>query len=243
MSMTSGPSGEHLKVEPANNKPVLESHPTMDIPRHLAARFISFEGVDGCGKSTLLEELARWLEENAIPYIKTREPGGTRLGEKVREMLLDPSFESMNTRAEVLLYSASRAQLVQEIVFPALKQGKWVLADRYIDATLAYQGFGRGLELELLRHLQHWATEGLWPNLTILIDCDLDLAARRMKFRNGKEDRIEQEHRAFHLRVKEGYLQLARTAPERFVVLDGNRALPEVLADFRQSFLTALARP
>jgi dTMP kinase len=214
----------------------------MEILKHLAAQFVSFEGVDGCGKSTLLEDLARWLQEKSIPYVKTREPGGTRLGEKVREVLLDPSFESMNTRAEVLLYSASRAQLVEEIILPALRQGKWVLADRYVDATLAYQGFGRGLGLEPLGQIQHWATGGLWPNLTILLDCDLDLAARRRKARNGKEDRIELENRDFHQRVKEGYLQLARTAPERFLVLDGSQALPDVLTDFRENLLKALTR-
>lgn len=214
----------------------------MEILEHLEARFVSFEGIDGCGKSTLLEDLAMSLEENSIPYLKTREPGGTLLGEKVRDVLLDPSFESMNAQAEVLLYSASRAQLVQEIILPGLRQGKWVLADRYIDATLAYQGYGRGLEMESLRRIQHWATGGLWPDLTILLDCDVDIAAKRMKARKGNEDRIEQENRDFHQRVREGYLQLARTAPKRFVVVDGSRALPDVLSSFRETFLQALTR-
>jgi dTMP kinase len=211
--------------------------------RQRSAKFVSFEGIDGCGKSTLLNELAGWLEEKAIPFIKTREPGGTRLGEKIREMLLDPSFETMNEQAEVLLYSASRAQLVHEVVHPALRRGMWVLADRYIDATLAYQGFGRGMELGPLRRIQDWATGGLWPDFTILLDCEVEVAAGRMKARAGTEDRIEQESRRFHERVKEGYLELARSSPKRFVVLDANRPLQEVIMNFRAAFPESLLGP
>jgi dTMP kinase len=210
--------------------------------RQLSAHFVSFEGVDGCGKSTLLNELAGWLEENSIPFIKTREPGGTRLGEKIRELLLDSSFVNMNERAEVLLYSASRAQLVHEVVHPALGRGMWALADRYIDATLAYQGFGRNLGWESLRHLQDWATGGLWPDFTILLDCDLEVASSRLKARAGAADRIEKESRDFHERVKDGYLELARSAPHRFIVLDANRPLREVIKNFRSAFTEALRR-
>ena len=204
--------------------------------RQRSAQFGSFEGIDGCGKSTLLNELAEWLKEKAIPFIKTREPGSTRLGERVREVLLDPSFGTMNDQAEVLLYSASRAQLVHEVIRPALKRGMWVLADRYIDATLAYQGFGRGLELGPLRRIQDWATGGLWPDITILLDCEVDVASGRMKARVGTEDRIEQESRRFHERVKDGYLELARSAPERFLVLDANKPLQEVVTSFHAAF-------
>jgi dTMP kinase len=214
----------------------------MEIFKRLSAKFVTFEGIDGSGKSTLLNELASWLEEQAIPFIRTREPGGTQLGERLREILLDPSFEFMNHRAEVMLYSASRAQLVHEIILPALSHGTWVLADRYADATLAYQGFGRGLELEALRQIQDWGTGGLWPHLTVLLDCNVEVASRRMKGRRAKEDRIEQESRTFHQRVREGYLALARSATERFLVLDGNGELQEVLASFRKSFQEALRR-
>lgn len=214
----------------------------MEIDKHLPARFVTFEGIDGSGKSTLLEDLAGWLEEAAIPFIRTREPGGTRLGETLRKVLLDPSFAAMNHQAEVMLYSASRAQLVQEIIQPALKQGVWVLADRYTDATLAYQGFGRGLERETLERIQDWATGGLQPHLTVLLDCDVAIASRRMSSRKGKEDRIEQEDQSFHQRVREGYLELARSAPERFLVMDGSRALDQVRADFRMGFDEALQR-
>jgi dTMP kinase len=210
--------------------------------RGLRAKFVSFEGIDGCGKSTLLAELAGWLEKDAVAFLKTREPGGTRLGERIREVLLDPSFETMNEHAEVLLYSASRAQLVYEVLRPALSQGMWVLADRYIDATLAYQGFGRGLVLEPLRLIQDWGTGGLWPDLTVLLDCDVGVASSRMKARKETEDRMEQESRLFHERVREGYLELARSAPERFLVVDANGALQEVIADFRLALGQALAR-
>jgi dTMP kinase len=210
--------------------------------RRLPAKFVSFEGIDGCGKSTLLDELAGWLKASAIRFLKTREPGGTRLGERIRELLLDPSFKTMNEHAEVLLYSASRAQLVHEVIQPALSKGMWVLVDRYIDATLAYQGFGRGLAPEPLRQIQDWGTGGLWPDLTILLDCDVGVASSRMKARNEAEDRMEQESGLFHQRVREGYLELARSAPERFVVVDANRALPEVILNFRAALVEALAR-
>jgi dTMP kinase len=210
--------------------------------RQLPAHFVSFEGIDGCGKSTLLNDLAGWLEENSIPFIKTREPGGTRLGEKIRDLLLDPFFAGMNEHAEVLLYSASRAQLVHEVVLPALRRGMWTLADRYIDATLAYQGFGRGLERGSLRQLQEWAACGLWPDYTILLDCDIDVASSRLKDRAGAADRIERENRRFHERVREGYLELARSEPRRFIVLNGNQPLEEVIMSFRSTFVEALRR-
>jgi len=213
-----------------------------DLFRQLSAQFVSFEGIDGCGKSTLLNELAGWLDENSIPFIKTREPGGTRIGEKIRELLLDPSFENVNEQAEVLLYSASRAQLVHKVVHPALRAGKWALVDRYIDATLAYQGFGRGLKLDPLRNLQDWATGGLWPDITILLDCDIDVASSRMIARSGTTDRIEKESRRFHERVRAGYLELARSAPDRFLVLDANWPLHEVILNFRAALIEALRR-
>jgi dTMP kinase len=208
----------------------------------LPAKFLSFEGIDGCGKSTVLGELAGWLEANAVRLLKTREPGGTQLGERVREVLLDPSFRTMNEQAEVLLYSASRAQLVQEVIQPALSMGIWVLADRYIDATLAYQGFGRGLALGPLRQLQDWTTGGLWPDLTILLDCDIGVASSRMKSRNEGGDRMEQESRLFHQRVREGYLELARSAPGRFVVVDAKGTLQEVIEQSRAALVDALTR-
>jgi dTMP kinase len=212
-------------------------------PFHGPGLFITFEGIDGCGKSTLLEELSRWLTERSIPHIRTREPGGTPLGESVRRLLLDPaSAGAICAEAEVLLYTASRAQLLQEVIVPALNKGWWVLSDRYIDATLAYQGYGRGLDAARLRPLQEWATQGLVPNKTVLLDCPVDVALQRIRGRNATLDRIELENRLFHERVRSGYLELASLEPERFVVLDGGRPLPAVLEDFRNLFLDPLMK-
>jgi dTMP kinase len=201
------------------------------------ARFVSFEGIDGCGKSTLLDRLGAWLSEARIPFIRVREPGGTSIGEKIREILLDTACSEMTRRAEVLLYSASRAQLIGQVIGPALKSGAWVLADRFVDATFAYQGYGRGFDLEGLAMIQRWATGGLWPDKTILLDCEVDVAASRIGKRpEAKRDRIESEAGDFHRKVREGYLFLARREPARFVILDASKPLDEVAKDFRERF-------
>jgi len=207
-------------------------HPRLSFP----AKFISFEGIDGCGKSTLIESLSSWLEKAGIPFIRTREPGGTRIGEKIRELLLDPGSAEMNGRAEVLLYSASRAQLTDEVIIPNIKNGTWVLTDRYVDATFAYQGFGRGFDLEKLKAIQEWTTKDVWPDKAILLDCDVEIALGRITSRNGKKDRIEQENRIFHEKVREGYLALAEMEPERFLVLDAERPLENVIEEFYNRF-------
>lgn len=212
-------------------------------PFHGPALFITFEGIDGCGKSTLLEALSRWLADRSIPHVSTREPGGTALGESVRRLLLDPSLAgAICAESEVLLYTASRAQLIEEVIVPALNRGSWVLSDRYIDATLAYQGYGRALDAARLRPLQEWATRGLLPHRTILLDCPVDVALQRIQERNEVLDRIEQENRLFHERVRNGYLELASLEPERFVVIDGGRTLPAVLQDFKLLFLDPLTK-
>ena len=202
-----------------------------------AAKFISFEGIDGCGKSTLMEQLSGWLTTAGIPFIRTREPGGTQIGEQVREILLAPSSSGMSPRAEVLLYSASRAQLTDDVIIPAMKKGSWVLTDRFVDATFAYQGFGRGFDLGKLKTIQEWTTRDLWPDKTILLDCDIETALARMDTRNL--DRIEQEDRIFHNKVRAGYLALAAKEPERFLVLDGSKPLGEVIAEFYEKFWLA----
>ncbi|MGC9967658.1 MAG: dTMP kinase [Syntrophobacteraceae bacterium] len=201
------------------------------------AKFISFEGIDGCGKSTLMEQLSNWLSMAGIPCIKTREPGGTPIGEKIREILLDPASSDMSGRAEVLLYSASRAQLADQVIIPAMKGGAWVLTDRFVDATFAYQGFGRGFDLERLRMIQEWTTKDMWPDRTILLDCGIDIALARLGARNGVDrDRIEQENCIFHQKVRDGYLALAQKEPERFLVLDASKPLVEVIAEFYERF-------
>lgn len=203
----------------------------------LPAKFISFEGIDGCGKSTLMDQLSHWLTMAGIPFITTREPGGTPIGEKIREILLDPALTEMSSRTEVLLYSASRAQLTEQVIVAAMKKGSWVLTDRFVDATFAYQGFGRGFDLQRLRTIQEWTTKDLWPDKTILLDCDLDTALERVRVRNGGDrDRIEQEDIAFHRKVREGYLALAEKEPERFLVLDASKPLEEVIQEFYERF-------
>jgi dTMP kinase len=208
----------------------------MQTVRQATGRFVSFEGIDGCGKSTLLQQLSRWLQDAGVAHVTTREPGGTPLGESIRGLLLDPSHKGMSQQAEALLYYASRAQLVREVIRPALKDGLWVLADRFGDATLAYQGYGRGLDLEMLRSLQGWATQGLVPHCTILLDCSVDTAAGRLQVKDDSPDRIEREKRAFHARVRQGYLELARRDSARFVILDADRPLESVVDQLRSAF-------
>lgn len=214
----------------------------MDAPGNGSGTFVSFEGIDGCGKTTVLQHLSRWLDAAGVKHITTREPGGTQLGESIRRLLLDPVHHGMSEEAEVLLYSASRAQLVHETIGPALRSGLWVLADRFSDATLAYQGYGRGQDLDLLVRLQTWATRGLAPHHTILLDCSLETAAARRMRETRVPDRIESERRAFHERVRQGYLELAHRYSERFVVLDAERSLEEVVSELETRFWLPLRR-
>jgi dTMP kinase len=187
-----------------------------------------------------MDRLADWLTRAGILFVRTREPGGTPIGEKIREILLDPASSEMSSRAEVLLYSASRAQLTEQVIVSAMKNGLWVLADRFVDATFAYQGYGRGFDLDRLKIIQEWTTKGLWPDKTILLDCDVDRAMSRLGTRDGADrDRIEQEDRLFHQKVREGYLALAGKEPGRFLVLDGSKPLEEVIEEFYEKFWLA----
>ncbi len=199
-----------------------------------SARFISFEGIDGCGKSTILAQLSTWLEEAGIAHIRTREPGGTRLGESLRTILLDPANAGMSSWTEALLYGASRAQHVKDVIEPTLRSGAWVLSDRYVDATIAYQGYGRGLDPQGLHRIHEWTTAGTWPHCTILLNCDIVTAFERMRGRSGAPDRLEQQDSAFHERVRAGYLALAEAEPNRFLVLDASRPLEEVVSEFQR---------
>lgn len=218
----------------AQRPPRIDNTLTAESSVKSQARFISFEGIDGCGKSTVIGRFACWLDEVDIPYIRTREPGGTPLGENIRRLLLDPSYRNMDEPAEVLLYTASRAQLVQEVILPNLQKGTWVLADRFIDATLAYQGYGRRLDLTVLRQIQAWACRNLWPHHTVLLDCDVHLARQRMQGRPGALDRMERQQLSFHRRVRAGYLELAKLEPQRLVIVDSSQALEKVLEDLRE---------
>lgn len=188
--------------------------------------FITLEGIEGCGKTTQVERLARALKERRVPHVVTREPGGTRLGGYIRRMLLDRDHGEMEGLTELLLYAADRAQHVAEVIQPALASGRWVVCDRFADATTAYQGYGRGQNLDLIHRLNLVSTQGVWPDLTLLLDCSvevgLDRAQRRMLAGASpeREDRFERQVHEFHLRVREGYLRLAEEDAVRIKVLD-----------------------
>ncbi len=190
--------------------------------------FLSFEGIDGSGKSTMVEYVGRWLAEVGVKWWCIREPGGTRLGERLREILLQTQGLVVHEWAELLLYTASRAQQVHETVRSRLERGTWILADRYVDATLAYQGYGRGLDPEKIRTVHQWATGGLWPDITVLLDCPVDTARRRRMRRPGATDRLEAEDAAFHRRVRAGYLELAQREPQRYLVIDASPGFDRV---------------
>lgn len=182
--------------------------------------YVTFEGGDGAGKSTQARLLSEWLEDRGYEVVQTRDPGGTPLGGAVRELLLHGGH--VDERAEALLYAADRAQNLAEVVRPALARGAVVVQDRYIDSSLAYQGAGRPLPPSEIRELNEWATDGLWPRLTVLLDVSPELAATRRSAAGQQADRLEREATEFHRRVREGFLALAAAEPERFLVLDAS---------------------
>ncbi len=194
--------------------------------------FIAFEGIDGVGKTTQIELLRRVLAASGCRVLVTREPGGTRIGEAIRAMLLDPAYREMTRETEALLYVAARAQFVSEVVRPALEAGQIVLSDRYTDSTLAYQGYGRGLDLTRLRQMNHLATGGLQPVLTVLLDLPVDAALTRCA--GHEADRLEQETQEFYQRVRQGYLELAAAEPDRYLVLSADGTPSEVAAAIRE---------
>lgn len=192
------------------------------------APFITFEGIEGAGKTTLAGLLADWLHEQGVPVLTTREPGGSPIGGYLRELILN---HAVHPRAELFLFLAERAQHVSQVIRPALDAGQWVLCDRYTDSTLAYQGYGRGVDLATLRQLNQIATEGLEPDLTVLIDLPVEVALSRASDAN----RFEHEPLAFHERVRQGYLQESRQFPRRYIVLDGTRPLSDLQEALRQA--------
>jgi len=188
---------------------------------------VTFEGIEAAGKSTLITALNHELTTRGIPVLVTREPGGTPLGDALRSVFLDPAL-AVDPIAEVMLLNASRAQLVADVIAPALKARSVVLCDRFFDATVAYQGYGRGLNVESLLEICLTATHRIAPDLTFLIDVPVELSLARLRARGGA-DRLEREDTAFHTLVREGYLALAERFANRYVVLDGTTP-PDVLA-------------
>ena len=193
--------------------------------------FITFEGPEGSGKTTQQQRVAAFLRERARTVVATKEPGGTPLADRIRAIVLD-SANVIDPIAEVFLFAASRRQHTTEVIEPALARGEIVLCDRYADSTLAYQGFGRRIDLDRLRSLNDWATDGLRPHVTLLFDLPEETGLRRANSRNAgaeqDEGRFEAEDLRFHRRVREGYLAMAAAEPRRFAVVDGDGAIDEV---------------
>ena len=198
-------------------------------------QFITFEGGDGTGKSTQLQALESYLSGRGKSCLLTREPGGTSLGKLIRRLLLEVGKQPITSPTELFLYLADRAQHIREIVAPAIAQGKIVLCDRHTDSTLAYQGYGRGIDIALLQHLNDVASIGIKPDLTFLFDCPVDVGLSRIAQRHLQaasdthpEDRFEREELEFHERVRAGFLELARAEPQRFRIIDASRSVAEV---------------
>ena len=208
-------------------------------------KFVTFEGSEGSGKTTQIKLAADWLKERGITVLATAEPGGTPLGRKIREILLNRGSCAIGAEAELLLFAAARAQHVRETILPALQEGRWVLCDRFSDATSAYQGFGRGLDAGFIRTLNAFSAQALKPDLTFLFDLPVEVGLARAEKRaaggrpEAAEDRFEREERTFHGRVREGYLNLAAEEPERFRIINGATDVEAVRIEVRRH-LTAL---
>ena len=195
-------------------------------------KFITFEGGEGCGKSTQVRRLKEALEKEGVEVVLTREPGGTWLAEEIRRLIKDQTTDAPCDRSELLLFLAARAQLVRNVIRPALESGKWVVSDRFSDSTVAYQGYGRGLPIDMLKDMNDFACEGLKPDLTVLLDVSPETSARRLRAReaatNTAADRIELAGDEFHRRLRRGFAEQAKEHPERIVTVDANGSVEEV---------------
>ena len=208
--------------------------------------FITLEGIEGSGKTTQIDRLAAFFENRGTECVTTRQPGGTVIGENIRSILLNPSNHTLEPMAELLLYLADRAQHINEVIRPALAAGKAVICDRYFDATVVYQGFARGLSVELLLDLHRILFDNLKPDITLLLDLPPQLGLERAwqqlnsGQREGHESRFENEALAFHEKVRAGYLELARLEPQRFHVIDADRSAEQVFAAIKKALSSFL---
>ena len=193
----------------------------------MKGRFISLEGIEGTGKSTQAKLLSDYLKEKGFDVVLTEEPGGTQIGLRIRELLLSVEHKGMTAVTELLLYNASRSQHIREIILPAIGRGAIVITDRFTDSTIAYQGFGRGIDLRLINSIDLIATERLRPDITILLDLDAEVGLKRNKGIN-KTDRLELEDLEFHQRVRNGYHNLAEKEPERIKLIDASAGIQEI---------------
>ena len=196
--------------------------------------FITFEGADGSGKTTQFRLFAKFLEEKGYKVLTTREPGGTQISEKIRDIILDPANMEMSDMTEALLFAASRAQHVSQLIKPAVAEGNIVLCDRFMDSSIAYQGYARGLG-DCVRVINEYAVQGMQPDLTFFLDLSPE-DGRKRNIAAGKADRMEKQDIAFHDKVYEGYKQLAQIYPQRYVVIDASGTKEEVQERIRRSF-------
>ncbi len=194
----------------------------------MTGRFITFEGIEGCGKTTQARLLAQKLRDLGLSVVLTREPGGTPIAERIREVLLDSNNTEMADETEMFLYLASRAQHAAERVLPALTRGDWVICDRFGDSTVCYQGWGGGLDIELIHSLNRVATQDREPDMTFVLDIDVETGLLRARGSDAAGDRMEQKAIEYHQKVREGFLDLARTAPDRVKIIDGRREVEEI---------------
>lgn len=190
--------------------------------------FITFEGVDGSGKGTQVEMLKNYFRENNIDAVFTREPGGTKVAEKIREVILDKSNDELTDIAEMFLFSASRSTLVENVIKPAIKDGKIVVCDRFVDSSIAYQGYARNLGADLVKKVNDIALNGCEPDLTFLLDLSSEIGEKRNKQFTEKQDRIETNSAMFKQKVRIGFLEIAENNPKRFVVLDASKSKDEI---------------
>lgn len=200
----------------------------------MKGKLITFEGCEGSGKTTQVELIKQYLDSKKIEYVYLREPGGTKISEKIRKIILDVENSEMSSQAEALLYASARAQLLAEKVIPALNEGKLVVIDRYIDSSFAYQAYARGLGMDFISKINTFAIENCMPDLTIFLDISPKKAFER-KGGEDKDDRLEQSGRDFHERVYEGYLSLSKIYKERFVKIDSMRSIEEIHNDIIDS--------
>ncbi len=205
----------------------------------MSAKFISVEGGEGSGKSTLLSRLKKLFEDKKVPVVFSFEPGGTELGKEIRESLIK-NRNFFSARAEALLYAAARAQHMDELIIPSLQSGKHVIVDRFVDASLAYQGVARKLGLKRVRDLNEWATNGLYPDRTYLLDLDPQIGLSRAKSRQAL-DRIEREALSFHQQIRNAYLSLSKMHPERYVLIDASQKPDEVFGLVQKDLLGYLS--
>lgn len=195
--------------------------------------FITFEGIDYSGKTTQAKLLVDFLTNRGNKVVFLREPGGTAISEKIREILLDKRNLEMSNRAELFLFSAARTQLVSQVIIPALKNGNIVVCDRYDDSTTAYQGYGRQLDLDQIKTINAMATAGTVPDITVLVDIEPDEITRRQKATGISSDRMESSGKEFYERVRSGFLAIAKTEPNRFFVVNGMRTIEEIQTEIR----------